>query len=124
MTRIIVCGGRDFTNIKLVNAVLDKFHATHKITHLFHGNARGADGIAHKWGTSTSGVHVHPIPAQWSKYGKAAGSKRNQAMLGHNPDYVIAFPGGKGTADMVKRATLANIQVIRVREATDVEKAE
>jgi len=37
---------------------------------------------------------------------------RNQKMLDDNKvDLVVAFPGGKGTADMVERAKKANIEV-------------
>jgi hypothetical protein len=38
---------------------------------------------------------------------------RNQAMLDYGkPDLVVAFPGGKGTADMVRRARVAGVKVL------------
>ena len=39
---------------------------------------------------------------------------RNQRMIaeGAAPDFVIAFPGGLGTADMVERAKAAGVEVI------------
>ena len=49
------------------------------------------------------------MPADWTKHGKAAGPIRNQKMLDECPDLVVAFPGGKGTADMVRRAMKAGI---------------
>jgi hypothetical protein len=54
-------------------------------------------------------------PADWTRHGKAAGPKRNQLMLDkEKPDLVIAFPGGKGTADMVARAKAQGFKVMEV----------
>lgn len=51
----------------------------------------------------------------WKDHGKAAGPIRNQLMLDDfKPDLVVAFPGGKGTADMVKKAQDAGVTVILV----------
>jgi len=53
-----------------------------------------------------------PFPADWGKYSKSAGYIRNKQMLAEGkPDLVVAFPGGKGTANMVKLAKLANIPI-------------
>lgn len=117
--RIIVCGGRDYRNAKRVCDVLDALHAETPIAMLWHGGALGADWHGRQWAATKYGVKAFAVPAQWSKHGKAAGPKRNQAMLGNltpGRDLVIAFPGGRGTADMVKRARLAGVEV---REITD-----
>ena len=51
-------------------------------------------------------------PAQWDVYGRRAGPIRNQEMIDEGkPDGVVAFPGGKGTADMVRRAEAAGLKV-------------
>lgn len=110
--RVIVCGGRDYSDKAAVERVLDALHHVRPIRHLFHGNARGADSLAADWGTSMQGVSVHAVPANWAKYGRSAGPKRNQAMLGQSPDLVVAFPGGKGTADMINRARKAGVEVM------------
>lgn len=115
--RVIVCGGRDFWKtpddpVRLY-AALDAVHAETPITHLWHGNARGADTLAGIWASQRK-VKVTAVPAQWSKHGKRAGPIRNQNMLGQGIDMVIAFPGGRGTADMVRRAEKANVLVHKV----------
>ena len=47
---------------------------------------------------------------------KSAGHIRNQVMLDKGkPDVVVAFPGGRGTADMVRRAEGAGIEVRRIK---------
>jgi len=63
-----------------------------------------------------NGVKTFAIPARWAKHGKAAGPKRNQAMLNHVIDRVAAFPGGKGAADMVRRTRLAGVEVLTVTD--------
>lgn len=116
--RVIVCGGRDFDNQQLVNETLDRIHAERPIKHLWHGNARGADTCAHYWcyrPGKNKPVPCHAVPADWKKHGKAAGPKRNQAMLGQGIDLVVAFPGGRGTADMVRRAKKAGVEVIEIQ---------
>lgn len=109
--RVIVCGGRDYSDAAKVSEVLSGLDG---IRHLWHGNARGADSLAHEWGIGQPGVSVHPVPADWKKHGRRAGPIRNQKMLGQQPDLVVAFPGGRGTADMVKRARAAGVPVMEV----------
>jgi len=113
--RVIVCGGRGYDNEKRVYEVLSSLK---EIRHLWHGNASGADALADQWAREQPNVSVHPVPAQWKKYGKRAGPMRNQAMLGQSPDLVIAFKGGRGTADMVKRAENAGVNVLHVSEVS------
>lgn len=113
--RVIVCGGRDFNDWTAAHRELDKIHAETPITFLFHGNARGADTIADVWGRSQprNCVRVFPVPAEWKRDGKAAGPLRNKRMLGNGIDLVIAFPGGAGTADMIKQSIKAGVKVVR-----------
>lgn len=111
--RVIVCGGRNYSDQARVDNVLNTIDG---IRHLFHGNARGADTLAGSWGNRQDGVSVHAVPAEWKKYGRKAGPIRNQKMLGQSPDLVVAFPGGKGTANMVQQAKAAGIEVIEISE--------
>lgn len=114
--RVIVCGGRDYGLDPIerahINGCLDDFHGQHPITFLWHGNAAGVDRIAGTWG-QLHNVRVTAVPAEWAKHGKRAGPIRNQNMLGQGIHAVIAFPGGRGTADMVHRAEKAGVPVHR-----------
>lgn len=112
---MIVCGGRDFNNQKLVDDTLDSIDAETQIYAIIHGNARGADTLAGAW-AKRNHRRCWPVPAQWKKFGKSAGPKRNQAMLGMGPDLVVAMPGGRGTADMVKRSQKAGVPVHQVNQ--------
>lgn len=110
--RVLVCGGRDYTDYDAVCRVLDAIHADRKIAAVIHGNSRGADSLAHRWAIGRR-VGGWACPANWSRDGKRAGPLRNQRMLGHKPDMVLAFPGGRGTADMIRRAEKAGVPVVR-----------
>jgi hypothetical protein len=57
-------------------------------------------------------VPVEEYKADWDTYGKSAGPIRNQKMLDTGIDYVIAFPGGRGTEHMKKIARKAGVTVI------------
>lgn len=109
--RILVCGGRDYTNRARVNRILDRVHAERGITAIIQGTARGADTLAAEWGWDNK-ITVCSYPADWQAHGKKAGPIRNQEMLDRGkPDAVVAFPGGAGTADMVRRARAAEVAV-------------
>jgi hypothetical protein len=108
--RLLVCGGRDYTDRATVFAVLDRVHAHRPITCLVHGAARGADSLGAAWAISR-GIHTEPHPADWLRLGKAAGPLRNAEMLATGVDGVLAFPGGRGTAHMVRIAREAGVPV-------------
>lgn len=112
--KVLVCGGRDFTDREFLFAVLDQFHQTEGIALLIHGAARGADSLARDWARAR-GVWIRSCPADWRTHGLAAGPIRNQQMLELLPDVVIAFEGGKGTADMVRRARKAGVRCLLPR---------
>jgi len=114
MTRVLVCGGRDFDYQKVVSYILDKLYDEEDCQWdtLIYGVCRGADICAARW-TNSVPVTTDAYPADWKKYGKAAGFIRNKQMLVEGkPDLVIAFPGGAGTESMVGLAEEAGIRVI------------
>ena len=109
--RVLITGGRDFSDRGLLFETLDRLHATHTFTVLIHGDASGADRLAGEW-AAAAGIKVEAHPADWKKHGRAAGPIRNSQMLDEKPDLVVAFPGGRGTADMVKKAKAAGLEVV------------
>lgn len=113
--RVLVCGGRDYSDEGRVYEVLDVFHEDYEVTAVITGGARGADEFARTWAKAAQVASLVFRP-DWTESGKAAGPIRNQRMLDEGkPDIVIAFPGGRGTADMVKRARKAGVEVKEVK---------
>jgi hypothetical protein len=115
--RVIVCGGRDYADQDRAWHQLEMFHNSEgRITALAHGGAKGADEIAGRWGEAEH-IPVRVFPANWKRDGKAAGPLRNQRMLDEfKPDVVIAFAGGRGTSDMVRRAEAEGVRVVRMEK--------
>lgn len=112
--RVLVCGGRKFADQRRLNAVLDDLHAKHGFTVIIEGEATGADQLSALW-ASSRGVELLPFPADWNRHQLAAGPIRNRQMLIEGkPDLVVAFPGGKGTANMVKQSEQRGVKVLRV----------
>lgn len=109
--RLLVCGGRDYNDRERLFAALDAAHAHKPVTLVIHGAAKGADTLAGEW-ADARGIPVQAYPADWKKLGLVAGPVRNERMLREGkPDGAVAFPGGNGTADMVRRAEAARVSV-------------
>lgn len=111
---MLVCGGRDFRFYKFIRLTLDKLLPRGDYT-IIEGGAKGVDHVAFQWAIHR-GYRGMTFYADWKKHGKAAGPIRNQQMIEQGkPDKVIAFPGGKGTEDMKRRARKAGIEVVEVK---------
>ena len=114
--RILVCGGRDFSDSALVNKFLNQYLSDIDPPKIIQGDAQGADYLAKLWAVNNQ-VEFESFPADWKKYGKRAGYIRNVQMLNEGkPDIVIAFPGGKGTKMMINLAEAAGVPVVNVEE--------
>lgn len=106
--RVLVCGGREFEEWATISKVLGEIRPTV----LIQGGAPGADRVAVKW-AEIAGVPVVTYPANW-RAGKKGGPMRNAFMLQDSrADLVVAFPGGRGTEDMARKAEAAGIPVRR-----------
>lgn len=115
---ILVTGGRAYADRERLNQTLDALHREHRFTRLVHGGARGADTLAGEWAVRND-VPMTVYPADWSM-GRGAGHIRNAEMLAaSNPHLVVAFPGGRGTAGMVKLALRAGKEVLTVNTGDD-----
>jgi predicted polyphosphate/ATP-dependent NAD kinase len=102
MSEIIVTGGRDYSDKDALFQVLDNLEP--RPTLVVQGGARGADALAKLW-AQTRNVPWKTHMADWELYGPSAGPRRNRVMLMAHPEAkVIAFPGGKGTANCVATA--------------------
>lgn len=114
MTDVLVCGGRDYQNWRMVQETLDEIHATRKIRIIIEGGASGADELALRWAKHAYVPAVSHF-ADWANYGKSAGPIRNREMLEWwQPHLVVAFPGRVGTQNMISQARGRGIEVIQI----------
>lgn len=113
--RVLVCGGRTYTNQRRAFQELDAIHAEEPITLIIEGGAEGADRQGRYWALA-QGIPCMTLHAAWSKYGRAAGHIRNEWMIEFGqPNLVVAFPGGSGTEGM-KKITLRHDIKLRTAE--------
>ena len=122
---IIVCGGRDYMDADQVFKSLDRLHAICPIDLVLHGAQTGADTHGENWAKARE-INYFGLPAKWKKYGLSAGPRRNAELLTlPGIHFTIAFPGGTGTADMVKKSLAKGVPVLvspgslRVKEIQD-----
>lgn len=113
MPKILVCGSREWSDFESVRSMLSTHRADETV--IIHGNCRGADKIAGYVGNEL-GMTVEVYPANWKKYGLAAGPIRNKEMLDKGkPDLVIAFhhnlESSVGTKDMITQAKRAGVDI-------------
>ncbi len=112
MFRVIVAGGRDFSDYVLLKQTMDILLSNIKedIT-VVCGKARGADTLGEQY-AKERGYAVAYFPADWDKYGKAAGFIRNEQMA-QNADALVAFWDGRsrGTRNMIELARQYNLKV-------------
>jgi UDP-N-acetylmuramoylalanine-D-glutamate ligase len=110
--RILVCGGRTYNNVEEVYTTLD---AIKNIELIISGHAKGADQMGEMYADERN-IETEIYPAEWHLYGRAAGMFRNQQMLDEGkPDLVVAFPGGAGTAGMMRIAHKAGVEVMEIK---------
>lgn len=112
--RAIVCGGRGYNDPDQVLRTLRRFQVHEGLTEIAEGGASGADAQANQ-AASDLGIACQTFKADWQAHGRAAGPIRNQQMIDEfKPDAVIAFPGGRGTSDMVRRSKDHGLRVIQI----------
>jgi hypothetical protein len=111
MVKAIVCGGRDFSDLKYLESCLDKCRQWWGLNHIITGGAKGADSLAHHWALKRH-LNTEVFHAQWDTYGKGAGMIRNRLMLTQLPQVVVAFKGGNGTENMITISRQAGIPVL------------
>ena len=114
MKKIIVAGGRDFTDRDRIRNICRIYFCNSWLNAadvLISGGCRGADALAQEW-AENSGFDFILHPADWDKHGRAAGPIRNRQMA-QDGNMLIAFWDGKsrGTKNMIEEALKAGLEV-------------
>lgn len=106
--KIVVTGGRNFTDGERIAADVRALRGMMKLERLAHGDAPGADRLAHQAGLA-AGIEVGKYPVDRKIDGRwpAAGPRRNARMLeAERPELVLAYPDplSRGTWQCVRYA--------------------
>ena len=112
--RTVIAGGREVTDRAFVMKAIDSVVSERglKISKVLSGCARGADKIGEAW-AHVKGIPVKRFPADWGRFGKAAGIVRNEEM-GLEAECLIAVWDGesRGTKHMINVMRRQNLPVI------------
>ena len=124
--KVIIAGSRGFSNYKLLREQCNKFLREKRKTSniiVVSGHARGADTLGEKY-AQDEGFTLEIYPAQWKKFGKRAGYRRNEQMA-EVADALIAFWDGssRGTKHMIDIMNEKNL-LVRVVEYETTDKEE
>lgn len=113
MCRVIIAGCRDFNDYGLLQQTCDHLLQNQQKDNVIivSGHATGADALGERY-AKEKGYKIEKHPADWKKYGKAAGPIRN-AIMAEVSSALIAFWDGKsrGTKNMIDLANDRNLQV-------------
>ena len=111
MYKVLIAGGRDFTDYALLRSFADQTLAGAEDIEIVSGGARGADALGERYARERR-YALKVFPAEWRKWGAAAGPIRNGQMAGY-ADALIAFWDGQsaGTRDMIRKAEEKGLRV-------------
>lgn len=114
--KVLVCGGRKYFDRDRIFAVLNALDEIRPIHAVIEGGATGADSIAGEWAKEHD-RKLFVVKPDYEKHSpKVAPLIRNTDMLQLGPELVVAFPGGNGTADMMKKTKAQGIPLLRIGE--------
>ena len=110
--KVIVAGGRDFTERPEDRAKLGAALLGLGATEVVCGMARGADMFGYSV-AKEMGLPIAEFPAEWDRFGRRAGMVRNADMASY-ADALIALPGGSGTLNMIEEANRRGLPVVKI----------
>ena len=119
--RVLVCGSRGWSDTETLYKWLSILP---KGSTIIEGEATGADRLARIWGKQL-GFKIEAYPAEWQRFGRRAGTIRNEKMLRlGKPQLVIAFHSdiqeSRGTLHMISLARRRGLHVILVESSESV----
>lgn len=111
--KVIIASSRSITDYeKLLSAIYQSKLIHWEITEVVSGTARGVDKLGERYAKEKN-IPLKQFPAQWGKYGKSAGYKRNQEMAGYADAAIILWDGkSKGTKHMYEIAKRYHMKVL------------
>jgi len=115
--KLIIAGSRNITDYELVKTQLDTLL---DITEVVCGKARGVDALGERWAIENN-IPVKYFPANWDKYGKSAGYRRNVEMAEYADGLFAIWDGeSKGTNHMVNIAKEKHMPILIYNTKTKV----
>lgn len=100
MRKVVIAGSRDFDNYNELKRIIDSLNLSPE-DEIVSGTAKGSDSLGELYGENNN-IKVVRYPAEWDKYGKVAGFKRNAQMADYATEGVIFWDGrSRGSQNMI-----------------------
>lgn len=107
--KTIIAGSRNIINIHYLIDAIEEIDW--EITEVVCGKARGADHLGELW-AQFNNIPVKEFPANWNKFGRSAGYKRNAEMANYGEALIALWDGGsRGTKSMIELAKTHNLKM-------------
>ena len=114
--KLIVAGSRSVSNYNIFRKYLDDYRKNTTITAIISGGANGADKFGEIYANDNN-ISLEIYLADWNKFGKSAGYRRNEIMA-RKGDLLIVFWDGesRGTYHMINIAKDAKIPITTIKD--------
>lgn len=110
----IIAGGRDLWHYWLVDYAVYK--SGFVISKVVSGGAKGIDTVGEAWSLVNGLGYADIVYADWDKFGKSAGYKRNEEMAEKAKQLIAVWDGqSKGTKSMIEIAERKGLNVYVLR---------
>ena len=102
MAKLIIAGSREVPHEGVVaDAFAESPFLVESIDQVVSGTARGIDRLGEAWAEGY-GIPIHRMPADWQKFGRSAGYRRNEDMARHADALLAVWDGSsRGTKHMI-----------------------
>lgn len=139
---VTVAGPRDYTSKEFVDKMLEEILSDILAKdvlpiHIVEGGAYGVDALAKLYALQNKLPYTE-VKADWDKYGRSAGPRRNQKMAEMSDYCIVFYKGTRGSTSMITEALKQNVpvyvisisekvgigKVIYVNNSNDLEKVE
>lgn len=116
--RLAIVGSRSFDNYKMFCELIDDLNKLYEFEYIVSGGAKGADSLAERYARER-GIPIKIYPANWAKYGRSAGYRRNERIV-EDCDYMVAFwdyksPGTKHSINIARERKIPG-KIFRIEE--------
>ena len=109
--RVAIVGSRSGVSEVAVRSFVERLYGKYPNALIVSGGAKGVDS----WAVDEAehlGLATLVFPAEWDRFGRSAGFRRNRTIV-DNADVVVAFTtGSRGTAHTIDLARSAGKQVV------------
>ena len=109
--KVIIAGSRTFSSLPALIKYCDHILSNQDNIEIVSGGAKGADKLGEEY-AKLRGYSLKIFPANWNKYGKSAGYKRNVQMADYADALIAIWDGqSKGTGHMIDLSRTKGLKV-------------